>query len=421
MQYDHGPTLGNGQHFRDPERRAIDILFFASLIAFSCQGLLNFIVAGTAADSWKQALACVLILSCPAIIRSKNDIFLFAFVAIVTVILIISSLMQQLTLYSIIFNSFFYICWLPFYIWGRSISDRSFSRRFRIAALAIISISCVGMLIQFYTPYLDFLDDSLSSIDYTPSDSEARRLAFVFVASTLVMPTLVGFFRLLHLFDRRTTTRLSCFLMLAATAIPTGSLGSVVMLGGAAAMLISNSTTFQKMFVVVLGGCIIYHFMLGDDAAQVQLGRVMVNDLTSDSNLGRIALWHEAIAMITQFDVREQFFGAGLGATNGNHAGTALTLIHGESSFFQAYIEGGLAATLLRLTPFVLVFTGKAGGRQENLFYAGALLLCCGTAPLFGSFSIQCTLGLLAGLANNDCLTWRPAETRSEARLRAQS
>jgi hypothetical protein len=78
-----------------------------------------------------------------------------------------------------------------------------------------------------------------------------------------------------------------------------------------------------------------------------------------------------------------------------------LPLPHGESSWFQAYIEGGIVGLLLRLLPFILLLKPiNTRGYWIRFTYGISLLICCSVAPLFAAYGVQCTLGFLAGIAN---------------------
>lgn len=382
-----------------------DAIALYMLVLLSAQGLLNYVFSGTPLEAWKQLFIVVLFCIAASRLERKDDYIVFYFSIFVGGVLFLTSILRRNDVASIAYSSFFYISWIPFYIIGKtsifsSPRGSGIKQKIAVSAFLLIVVSGIGLMVQLNTPYLDFLNNVLESTQLQIANNEARRLNFVFVASTIVMPTLVGFFRLLCMWVRSSIVRSTSVFFLILSAIPTGSLGSIVMLFSS--FLIASLR--MKLIGKVVGGAVVFigaiYLLSGmSDVVNTQFLRIISNDTYSESNVGRIIQWKYALDFISSFGPVEHLVGVGLGSTNEGQFGSGISM-HGESSFFSAYIEGGLFGLFLQITPFFLLLSARvANGYIENVIYGLALFVCCAVAPIFGGYGIQCVLGYIAGVA----------------------
>jgi hypothetical protein len=395
-----GPSSGPSTAAANRGGSRSDVFVFYALLILSTQGFLNYVFRETFLEAWKQILLVILFVM--AAVRLSNRLLvLFGITLSAAAILILSSMIQDVPVAQGIYNIFYYISWLPFFVFGITQKIGVRNQTIAIATFLIIILSSIGLTLQLYTSYLDFLNDSPESTEYAARLNEAQRWAFVFVASTIVLPALGGIFKLLCGATRSALLRLSSLVGLTWSAIATGSLGSFIMVGGVMLMAGVRIGNVARA-VGVASSLILGLFMIStsDAVIDAQVYRILHNDQYSESNLGRLILWEYAMDLISRYNIEQHLVGSGLGSTNDSRVGAA-SLFHGESSFFQAYIEGGIIGLMLRLTPFFLLFFGRKGPDYlENAIYGISLFVCCAVAPVFGAYGIQCVLGFIAGLSN---------------------
>lgn len=383
-----------------PLRRTIEIFAFLSLVLLSAQGVLNYVFAATPLVVWKQVLIPAVFAAVLLIYRQRQDIGLSLLVAALGGILALYTVVAGNPAEAAVYNMFYYTGWVPFYLLGTSMDLQRNKRLITGAAFWMLTLGALGLLLQLFTSWLDFLKDTDASL-YRSRFGETQRYAFVFVASTGVMPTLLGYYRLLAIDRAAVGSRIYAVATLALSGVPTGSLSSVIAFVAAVGATFSRLRSISRLGLIVAlalaGGALI---TFGGDLVAVQLERITGNGIESQSNQERIDLWRQALEIIGGFSPEAHLVGMGLGTTNGNYFGDA-RVVHGESTFFQAYIEGGIVGLALRVLPFILLLTAalKLPRKADDLFYGFALLACCAVAPIFGIFGLSCVLGFIAGIA----------------------
>lgn len=386
----------------------LNALFLGSLFLLSAQGILNVAFRGTPLVVWKQVLLYSLLPIALVSFRAGSN-YVVRITLSLSLILIVGSYFQGISLLNIAQNILYYAGWLPFYIWGRSGSSRSNNlERF---SFYFIIISGAGLIIQLYTPYLNFLKDDIAAIQYRAQFGEAQRLALYFVASTIALPTLASFFYIvvtgsLNNGAERNLRILVSIPFLVMATLPTGSLSAFASLAFCLVSAIyALRIPITTRFIIFISGALIslfiYEYVLDmiDPIATAQLKRVLTNNQYSDSNRGRLTLWAEAWNNITDFDLIKHITGAGLGVTVSSRIALS-TYMHGESTFFQAYIEGGICGLFLRLMPFsIITYYGFMRKNVALIIIAISNGFACAVAPVFSGFGIECTMGLIAGMA----------------------
>lgn len=372
------------------------VIFWSYLTA----GLWNWFLGGGLLAGWKQGLAVVAYLLAASVIRTKADYTLFWGSLLLLALLSANATLGGQGLPAIIFNDFFYFTWVPFFILAKHGFASAFVLKYRLQLLGYLLICAAGLLVELKTDYLGFLSGWDSDNAYLEKVGAAKRCAFIFTASTLVMPVLGAVF-VLYAYANPKPYQLYLALGGCLVAVLcTGSLGAaIIFVAMAAGYFIRDDFRKNKRsalkvsftLVVILCGSILLRF----DNFQGQLERISGNDYQSESNLGRLGSWDRALDRIYAFSVREHFLGLGVGATVGKMSESAIS--HGESSFLQAYLEGGVVGALVRALPFLMFFLG---GKRSGAAYGYILgyLVNVAVAPIFGNLPSQALLGILVGL-----------------------
>ena len=88
----------------------------------------------------------------------------------------------------------------------------------------------------------------------------------------------------------------------------------------------------------------------------------------------------------------------GLGVTNTNQ-NDGILIPHGESSFFQVYLEAGVLGLMMRLVPFAIFlwYALKYRCGVSVGIYISAIFITITVAPVFGPMSAQALLGTILG------------------------
>lgn len=398
-------------------RRCIELFGLIALLLLCAQGLLNYLFAATPLVIWKQVLIPAVFGATLLIYRHRRDVGLSIAVVILGGELAVYTVLAGNPAEAAIYNAFYYIGWIPFYLLGTSIDLSRCRRLLSASAMIVLAVSAAGLLLQLFTGMFGFLEDGDAAL-YRSRFGETQRFGFLFVASTGVIPTLLGFYRLLSLAQSAMLPRIYGILALALSGVPTGSLSSLIGIVAALGSAFARMRPSARVLLfgaVVLGGAGLVTY--GGDVVALQLARMTGNGIESVSNQGRIALWGQALEIIGGFNLENHLAGLGLGTTNGNYFGAARA-VHGESTFFQAYIEGGIIGLALRVLPFVLLFRAalKLPDKSDDLFYGFALLVCCAVAPIFAMFGVSCMLGFIAGIAVSRARSL-PAASKSAAQI----
>ncbi|MEZ2144654.1 O-antigen ligase family protein [Bradyrhizobium sp. DN5] len=382
------------------KRSFLDLFSFWALILLSGQGLLNYLLGQSALSPWKQLLLMVCFLTALLRIQRPFDFYVSIYVLASSCALIVSGSVEGVGMDTLLFNSFYYVAWLPFYLTGTVFDLRGRSNFVRHASLLFLLIGAIGLVLQLYTPFFDFLKDQ-EAADIRSRAGETQRFGFIFVTSTLVMPTLAGMYFLYLRTAKNMFSRAVAQASLVLAVLPTGSLAGLIMLLSTFGMIVPRLRVASAVpFLVGLALLAAAAAPFSDDLIDRQLQRMTGNTIETASNQTRLGLWQYAVDTIANFPIEMQVFGAGLGVTNSNRAQTA-TYAHGESSFFQALIEGGLVGLTLRILPFFLLLSANLPRKDSmtNWAYGLGLFICCAAAPLFGGFGLQCLLGFNAGLS----------------------
>ena len=388
-----------------------DRFFTVVFLTLTFSGLFNYAFSSVGMVFWKQLLICVL--TALAFVRSGSlkDQLAIIGVAAGIGLLVVSSIINLVPVTDTLRASFFYIAWLPFLLWGKAGGLERLSTRYALVLLIALIIGAVGMFADLKTGFASaWFKVDQESFEFASESGEVRRVYFAFVASTLVLPMLAGL-AVIALRTRGQPWVLPLTIVcLAIAALCAGSTSALVFAAVVSAALIVQRFELRRALLpaalVLLAGSAAgiggLSFSSGEDSTiSTQLERITNNaNPDSDANRGRMDYWLKAIEVISTYNLPEHLVGRGLGLGEASLE-TGKGLPHGESSFFQAYIEGGLLGLLLRLGPFVLfVASYRRWAHQADLglvLYLFAFFISVAVAPTFGNIPSQAMLGLIVG------------------------
>jgi hypothetical protein len=383
-----------------------------SYILLSMQGIGNYLFSFGALSAWKQALIGFIFFY--VIIRYFATRAMIPLLCVaISAPLFINTLALGRPIGSTIYNIFFFIGWAPFFACAQAIDFENRPKLGRFLVLLIL-LSGLGLWLQLTTGLLDFLKYGEAQIRAQTGD--AQRFFLVYVTSTGVMPTLAGFYCLALTARIGALWQIIALAGLVVSAIATASLAAFVMLAFSLLMCAVMVKGWERMALIALASVFaVAAPVLQSDEVAKQLERVTGNTATSQSNEGRLRLWYEAASLLATSSPREALLGRGIGTTN-DALGAEALYEHGESSYFQAAIEGGLLGLMLRLLPFYLLVVAAASvpGRAMIWLYAIGIVICCAVAPVFALYGLQCGVGMVAGYA-----TGRARRLRSARKLRS--
>ncbi len=391
-----------------------------SYILLSMQGIGNYLLNSGPLSAWKQVfIGLLFVYALVRYITTRGALMVVC--TVVATILIVNTLALGQPLAPTIYNIFFYIGWIPFFVLAQSIDLENRPKLGRLFVFLIV-LSALGLWLQLTTHMLDFLKLTLES-ELRDKTGEAQRFALVYVTSTGVMPTLAGFYCLALSARVSTFWQVLATVALTVSAIPTASLAALVMLACSLFAFAVVARGWGRLLLIALAAvfALAAPLLQSDDVAK-QLARITNNTATSQSNLGRLELWQQSVAILADSSPREAIVGHGVGTTNGNLGADAL-YTHGESSYFQAAIEGGLLGLVLRFLPLYLLFVASAYVPNQAMYwlYGIGIAICCAVAPVFALYGLQCSVGMVAGYTTGRRKRLKQARQARQARQATMS
>lgn len=371
-------------------------IVISSYLLLSMQGIGNYLLNSGPLSAWKQVIIGLLfVYACVRHATTRGAPIVFCL--LIAAILIINTLTLGRPVASTTYNIFFFVGWVPFFVFAQSIDLENRPRLGRLFA-SLILLSAVGLWLQLTTHLLDFLKLTLES-ELRDKTGEAQRFALVYVTSTGVMPTLAGFYCLALSARISTFWQVLATIALIVSAIPTASLAAFVMLACSLCAFAVVARGWGRLLLIALAAifALAAPLLQSNDVAK-QLARIGDSTTSSQSNSGRLELWQQSIAILAESSPREAIVGHGIGTTNGNLGAEAL-YTNGESSYFQAAIEGGLLGLALRFLPLCLLLISSAYVPDRSMYwlYGIGIAICCAVAPVFALYGLQCSVGMVAG------------------------
>jgi hypothetical protein len=386
----------------------LDRLFIFAFMMFMSSGWWNYVFSETVLSGWKQAVIVILFICCPMFIKWNLTVFyLFYFVLCLLPLLLLTSIIHGMLLSVVIFNIFFYVSWVPFFIWAARGGRHYLTEKAGVFMMGFLVFCAIGLVIDWSTDFFSFLmiRDELIDNFYLEFHDISKRAVFLFTATTLVMPVIGGIIVIVLLQEMSYWRNVVCGLVSLVVIFTTATTNSIL-IGGALAIGLALEQRSRFLLLAVIAGIVMFLVFPSLSGYYKEIDMqlaIATKDAEAEggrANVGRFQAWDEAFNDIADFDVFEHVFGSGLGSTNGN-LNTDIRHTHGESSFLQAYLEGGLVALTLRLLPFAVALTfflhHESSNKKLILSYVAAIFVACAVAPIFGSFPSQVLLGFLGG------------------------
>ncbi len=384
-------------------------IFFILLIT---TGIGNAVFGGTILAGWKQFIVIIGYFLCLFMVKNTAELRrIYLATMLLQFTWVVTSLIAGLSLEVVFYNLFYYSAWIPFFMWAARGGTEYYLERYGKFTFYLAILCGFGLIIDSKTDIFLFLASRQVEldVDYFLLHSEvAKRSAFIFTTSTLVMPVLGGMIAI-GLLGNPSPVRLAISAILILIAILTSAtansvvigsgilLGMLMHLGVKPLRIVSAIAVFSLVFYFVLP-------MLGDENFVTKQIESIASRQSFDSegNLGRLWYWGNALDHINNFSILEHIIGSGLGTSNTNNGNQLVFHTHGESSFFQAYLEGGLIGLSFRLLPFLLITTlVKYSDPKKRPYliigYIVPVFLIDSIAPIFGNIASQAILGFLIG------------------------
>jgi hypothetical protein len=268
--------------------------------------------------------------------------------------------------------------------------DRAYSL-FRLLMMLGL-VGGIGLLCDYAFPILDFLPRRAGEgLDDAVASDSLRRATFLFSASTNIYPFLalsVVAAAALLVYSRRRLDRgasaITIGVVPAGIAV-TGSraqLGliailSVAMFAGALLYLRRRRAFVATALVILLGGgCFVVLHSASMTGQNLLLGERYSNvfDTKAEGNYGRYERWRQGFELLCSVPGLRTAFGVGLGQSMAQVDGSA-KISHYESSFFQAFAEGGILGLVVRYLPAFLAIRALIQTRMRNSYLAYGLLV----------------------------------------------
>lgn len=362
-------------------------------------GLWNWLLGKTQLAAWKQMLVLLIFYIYVLSGVKRRDMNFVLFFIFGSLILISMGLLNNMSLKAVFLNVFFYTSWIPFYLMAAKGYASELFVKHKMSMLLFLIVSAMGLIVDIKTDYFNFLANRDYDNYFLETIDSAKRGAFIFTTSTFIMPIfgmIAGL--LLHSQPYNFFNNLILICCCIVGTISSGSLAAAIMLLFVllAFFVESKRDMINNGFIFVI--LISLLFFYAENIYSIfdgQISRIFTNNSASESNTERLMLWRTAMQKIMNFGVLDHLFGLGLGVTNDKFGG--LTIPHGESSLFQAYLEAGILGLTFRVVPFILIFSCWKYSLGMSSIAAGYLISIF-VAPIFGNITSQILLGSIAGL-----------------------
>ncbi len=405
-------NISNPNALRKISHESTHKVFSYFFILLITTGIGNYIFGGTILAGWKQFIVIIGYLLCLFLVKSTAEL---RRILLATILLqatwVLTSFIAGLDAEVVFYNLFYYSGWIPFFMWAARGGADYYLERYGKFTFYLVIICGVGLIIDSNTDMFLFLASRQMEldVDYFLLHSEvAKRSAFIFTTSTLVMPVLGGMI-VVSLLSNPSPFRLAICAVIIFIAILTSATANSVVIGSGILLGMLMHLGIKPLRIVsatIVFSLVIYFVlpMLGDEnfiTKQIE-SIASRQSFDSEGNLGRLWYWGNALDHIYKFSILEHIIGSGLGTTNSNNGNQMILHTHGESSFFQAYLEGGLVGLTMRLMPFLLIATLVKFSDPNNrpyviIGYVVPIFLIDSIAPIFGNIASQAILGFLMG------------------------
>ena len=353
--------------------------------------IFNYLFSGTPLVVWKQLLALFLILSFFYFIEAvragdgnlKFVKILSRFLVYIVLFWIIASFVSGISPRRIVYGLFAYIGFISFLV-AAYVGELRGKPLFLFQIFQWLSIICsAGVVIDYLAPFLDFLPRS-SGIDYDTQISKGylRRGAFLFGTSTTIFPFLsLGVLSggVIYLNNPKPKQALIALFSMAAAlsaCYASASRANLLLMVGFAAIfsiVVFGNRRFIKLIPFLFLFVVVFWMfeISGGSLFQDAILRSRYEDVFSEDSVGnttRFSAWARGLELFLSFRI-EVFLGSGVGTTLGMVNDGFRSAGHFESSFFQAFYEGGLVGLFARFLPgvFALYYLISSGVFLKSL------------------------------------------------------
>jgi hypothetical protein len=375
-------------------------------------GIGNAFFGGSILAGWKQLILIVGYVMCFSLVKKTPDLRrIFMSTIFIQITLVMTSMIAGIAPEVVFYNLFYYSAWVPFFIWAARGGTDYYLKKYGKLTFYLVIACGIGLVIDSKTDIFMFLATRQAELDmdyFSQHTDTVKRSAFIFTTSTLVMPVLGGMV-VVGLLRNHTAMRAAISAVVILIGIVTSASANSAVLS--AGLLLGMLMQLGMKPIRIVGTALVFSVaifivgpMVGDDEfVAKQIGQIAGHQsLADEGNTGRLWHWGKALDDIQEFSIIEHIVGSGLGTSNSNNGNVNVLHTHGESSFFQAYLEGGILGLTLRLLPFFLIATLVKSNSLNNrpyliLGYIFTVFLVDAVAPLFGNIPSQALLGFLMG------------------------
>jgi hypothetical protein len=345
--------------------------------------------------------------------------------------LFISSILCLLSLYiglsaaRIVYAIIAYVGFLPFVLLPL-ICAKHGGERSLFKMLALLGIFCgLGLIVDYYFNVFHLLAELANVPAYTRwADRYGdgfKRATFFFDTSSNIFPLMS--LALLSLFFLVFKSKSKKHVLLCLGGIVVVLLGIFVtqgrtqwMMSGVfllAAIVIGLRHMQQgrlPFFIVILIGVVALAWVAVQVVSAADQSDMIIARLNSVTSLesmdeGRVGLWQAGMQLLGDFSP-QWLIGHGLGTTLGQIDDGLPVNTHYESSFFQAFYEGGLLGLVIRYWPFLLSLLFLIQGSKEKSVLRPLLILwlfcyfvVVFIAPTAGAYHGQMSYFIVLGLS----------------------
>lgn len=394
-------------------RKLFVFLSLVALITFPNHTIINYSFSGSFLSIWKQLICSILIFLLFLIFHKKKLTFRKGFSDVIFLCLLLYfflfySIFSGSGLLRSIYAIFFYIGCVSFIYLPHF--SQNINRILKIIFYTSF-ISCIGIVIDYLFPIFNFLKDV--DLEFQIETDSFVRASFFYGASTLaIQHILFGLFAGYLLLNHNKTAKLY-FIFLLFIII---SIVAIMLTGSRAAIGIYIIGLLIIIFKIFSGSInlklipiflILFSFIFYQNIVEFFeffMPRIQsAFSLIDSGNSHRLSRWEEALALFTK-DFPNNIFGHGIGTTLGNLDSSAKYSTHYESSFFQAFYEGGYIGLLTRYYVFIMsIAYAVLRPIKSNLInlmiaYQVLFFLSTAVAPTIGAFHNQMLYFLSYGI-----------------------
>lgn len=410
----------------------IYFLFMTGVVLLPLSTPINLFFQGSILTIWKQALSALLtILSVLYLARSshwhKNIRYTISVILCVASVVIMwmftSYVGDNLSAQRVLYAVFAYIGFLP-YILLPAIAIKRGKFHELIKLYSLVAVICgVGLILDYFLNITGIL---YATFGADTSNIAVERYGFALIRASFPFEspsTGYGFLSIGMIFNyiayihSKKLAERTLFILGMATIFvgciltATRAIWVLITIIILSIVFIELKRMFRYRKSVLLLLCLVTLLSLGKnyfpdiEQADILLERALyATSYRGEANEFRFNIWRRGMDMVGTFD-SSFFFGHGLGSTMGQINDGFRAHTHYESSFFQAFYEGGVVGIFVRyfwyLVALAGLMRGGAGDSRVNILLSVWLFLyflATATSPTAGAYHGQMALFTVVGM-----------------------